>query len=124
MARKTIITIIALTVGSLHFSTGEHYQGPFPAFVNGYMIDILLPMCMVLLLGLVRARLIQAPAFRAAAVIFVGCVVEASQYLGYQLFGSTFDPLDFLAYGVGVILGLLLDLVFFPHIVPGWNEGT
>ena len=117
MSKKMVITIIALAVGLLHFITGENYQGPFPVFVNGYMIDILLPMSMYLLLGLVQIKLIHTPLCRATAVFLFGYVVEISQYLGYPLFGSTFDPLDILAYTVGVTLGLFLDQVLLPRIV-------
>ena len=37
------------------------------------------------------------------------------------LSGSTFDPLDILAYAGGVTLGLLLDLVIFPLFI---SEGA
>ena len=121
--KKLMIALIVLTVGLLHFVTGENYRGSFPGFVNGYLIDILLPMTMVLLLGLVQVRLVQTPLFRAAAVFLFGCVVETSQYLGYPLFGSTFDLLDILAYAVGVCLGLILDVILFPRIVPRWSDG-
>lgn len=112
--RKTTVAIFALAAGLLHFLTGESYSGPCPGFVNGYLIDILLPTCLVLLLGLVQIRLLQAPAFRAAGVFLLGCAVEASQYLGYPIFGSTFDPMDILAYAGGASLGLLLDQGLFP----------
>jgi hypothetical protein len=108
-------------VGALHFVTGEDYQGPFPLFVNGYLIDILLPMTLVLLMGLFGNRVIRSAFFRAGAVFGFGCIVEASQYFGRPFFGSTFDPLDILAYAGGVTLGLLLDLVIFPRLV---NEGA
>jgi hypothetical protein len=124
MIKKSVITLIALTVGLLHFVTGENYRGPFPAFVNGYMIDILLPMAMYLLLGLFEVKWIHSTLFRATAVFLFGCVVETTQYLGYPLFGSTFDPLDILAYAGGVTLGILLDLIIFPCIVPRWNESS
>jgi hypothetical protein len=123
-AKKITVTLIALTVGLLHFVTGENYQGPFPLFVNGYMIDILLPMAMYLLLGLFEVKWIRSTLFRTCAVFGFGCIVEASQYLGYPIFGSTFDPLDILAYAGGVGLGVFLDLVIFPKIVPRWNEGS
>ena len=122
--KKTIITIIALTVGLLHFVTGENYRGPFPIFVNGYLIDILLPMTMYLLLGLVQFKVIQTPHFRAVTVFLFGCVVEISLYRGYPLFGSTFDPLDVLAYAGGIALGVILDLLLFPLIVPMWNQNS
>ena len=118
--RKTIIVFIALFVGALHLVTGESYRGPFPLFVNGYLIDILLPMTSILLLVLIENRLIHSALFRGGAVFGFGCFVEASQYFGRPLFGSTFDPLDILAYAVGVILGLLLDLFIFPRLVRDW----
>ena len=116
MTKKTITTIVALTVGGLHLITGENYPGPFPLFVNGYLIDILLPMTMVLLIGLIQNRFILRPAFRAAAVFLFGCAVEASQYYGRPVFGSTYDPLDILAYAGGVMLGLFLDMILFPRL--------
>lgn len=104
--------------------TGENYRGPFPVFVNGYLIDILLPMVMYLLLGLIEVKWIQSPIFRAAAVFLFGCVVEISQYLRYPLFGSTFDPLDILSYATGVAFGVFLDLHLFPHLLPTWKQDS
>jgi len=118
--RKWTVTIIALIVAGLHFVTGEHYQGPFPLFVNGYLIDILLPMELILLMGLVENRVVSSALFRAVAVFGFGCLVEGSQYFGRPFFGSTFDPLDILAYALGVTLGLLLDLVIFPRLIKSW----
>jgi len=118
--RKWITTLIALGVAALHLVTGESYRGPFPLFVNGYMIDILLTMTLVLLLGLVGSRLIRSALFRGVAVFGFGCFVEASQYFGRPFFGSTFDPLDILAYAAGVTLGLLLDLIIFPRLFREW----
>ncbi|MBI5962315.1 MAG: hypothetical protein HY863_02470 [Chloroflexi bacterium] len=122
MTKKLIITLIALFVGALHFITGENYQGPFPIFVNGYLIDILLPMTLCLLMSLFQNKLFHSSIFRACAVFGFGCVVEASQYFDYPIFGSTFDPLDILAYASGVLLGILLDLVLLPRLIPLWLE--
>lgn len=122
MTKKRIITVLAVLVGALHFVTGEKYQGPFPVFVNGYLIDILLPMILFLLLGLISNKLIRSTLFRAFAVFTFGCFVEASQFFGYPIFGSTFDPFDILAYAGGVLLGILLDLVVFPQLIPRWRE--
>ena len=122
MTKKLVTTFIALAIGLLHFVTGENYRGPFPIFVNGYLIDILLPMTTYLLMGLIEVKIIHHPIFRAAAVFLFGCAVETSQYFGRPFFGSTFDPLDILAYGSGVVLGVFLDLVLFPRIIARWNE--
>ena len=119
--RKWITVVISLMVGALHLVTGEEYQGPFPLFANGYLIDILLPMTSVLLMGLIENRVIRSALFRAGAVFGFGCIVEASQYFGYSFLGSTFDPLDIPAYAGGVTLGLLLDLFVFPRLFQSWN---
>jgi hypothetical protein len=122
MPKKLIITSIALTVVALHFVAGEQYQGPFPIFVNGYLIDILLPMTLFLLMSLFQNKIIRLPIFRACAVFGFGCFVEASQYFGYPIFGSTFDPLDILAYAGGVALGIWLDLTVFPRLILHWSN--
>jgi len=122
MTKKLTITLIALVIGALHFVTGEQYQGPFPIFVNGYLIDILLPMTLFLLMGLFQNRIVSSILFRACAVFGFGCFVEASQYFGRPFFGSTFDPFDIVAYAGGVLLGILLDLVVFPRLIPHWVE--
>lgn len=122
MTKKLTITSIALIVGALHFVTGENYQGPFPIFVNGYMIDVLLPMTLFLLMGLIQNKIIRSAVFRACAVFGFGVFVEASQYFGRPLFGSTFDPLDIAAYAGGVFLGIFLDLFLFPRLIPHWAE--
>jgi len=119
--KRSIIVFIALIVGALHFVTGKNYQGPFPLFVNGYLIDILAPMELILLMGMIENRIVNSALFRAGNVFGFGCLVEASQYFGCPFFGSTFDPLDILAYAGGVTLGLLLDLVVFPRLFQGWN---
>ena len=122
MNKRSVITIIAIGVAALHFVTGEKYGGPIPVFVNGYLIDILLPMTLVLLMGLFQNKFIRSPLFRASAVFTIGCLVEASQYLGYPIFGSTFDPFDILAYACGALIGLVLDLVIFPKIFKNWTQ--
>ena len=122
MTKKLTITGIALAVGALHFITGENYQGPFLVFVNGYLIDILLPMVLFLLMGLLQNKIIRSPLFRACAVFGFGCFVEVSQYFEYRILGSTFDPFDILAYAGGVLLGILFDLVIFPRLIPSWQR--
>ena len=122
MTKRLVIIGIAITVGALHFIKGENYQGPFPIFMNGYLIDILLPMTLYLLFSLFQNKIIGLPIIRACAVFGFGCLVEASQYFGRPIFGSTFDPLDIVAYAGGVLLGVLLDLVLFSRLIPRWLE--
>lgn len=122
MAKKVTVTFMALVVAALHFFTGEGYRGPFPIFVNGYLIDVLLPMVLFLLMGLFDNKLIRSMLFRIGAVFGFGCFVEVSQFLGHPIFGSTFDPYDILAYAVGILFGVLLETFVFSQFIPNWNE--
>lgn len=54
-------------------------------------------MTLYLLMSLFQNKLIRPSLFRVCAVFGLGCVVEASQYFGYPIFGGTFDLLDILA---------------------------
>lgn len=123
-AKKAVIVGIQLLVALLHFVTGSSYRGPYPAFVNGYLIDILLPFALYFLLSLVEHRVVARWYIRCLLVFGVGSVVELMQYAGAPVLGSTFDPLDFLMYGVGVGLAAIFDTLLFPRIFRFWSTGT
>ncbi len=107
--RKIVIVCIALFVGGLHFIIGPKYNGPFKHFLRGYLIDILLPFVLYLLCN--AGKIASKFKFAAAVGVFlIGVGVETLQYFHVPLFGRTFDPLDILMYGLGVIMGVLFDL--------------
>ncbi|NNE33786.1 MAG: hypothetical protein HKN13_01020 [Rhodothermales bacterium] len=107
--RKLLIVGICLFVGGLHFVTGENYDGPFPAFVSGYLIDILLPFAMYLLLGVQNLKSLQKKPLRVFLVFGVGAVSETLQYFGIPLFGRTFDPLDYVMFLVGIAGAVMFE---------------
>ncbi len=114
MTKKSIyiIVCISLFVGLLHFIFGPGYNGPFRVFIRGYLIDLLLPMNLYLLLQISLRKKLSIPASRllgAGFTFLFGLTVELLQYSGIKFLGSTYDPLDILMYGSGVILGLLID---------------
>ena len=103
LRQKQIVTGICIVVGGLHFVTGSNYNGPLTTFVNGYLIDILLPFAMYLLLGVQNVRQFHGKMMRFFLVFGVGAVSETLQYFGVEIFGRTFDPLDYLMFVVGII---------------------
>lgn len=114
-SKKSTYLIVALSlfVGLLHFLTGPGYHGPFKNFVQGYLIDLLLPLNLYLLLQhSLRKKLsvYYSRMIAAVATFSFGVFVELMQLNNIHLFGSTYDPLDMLMYATGVVLGLLLDL--------------
>ena len=120
--KKVLITGISIAVALLHFLTGPNYGGPCPEFVNGYLIDILLPFSLYFLISLVPLTMLRPIVLRAGIPFVIGVSVEIAQFFGLPVFGRTFDPLDFLAYGVGVFLAVLSDRLVFPKLLPFWTE--
>ena len=107
--RKVIVVAIALFVALLHLVTGPSYGGPFPGFVNGYLIDVLLPFAMFLVLGVGDWPLARRPWPRALAVFAVGAITETLQAFGVPILGRTFDPLDYVMFALGIGLALLFE---------------
>ena len=110
-----------LIIAALHFVTGKNYRGPWPLFVNGYMHDVLVPFGFYFLLALQDYPLYQSWIFKAVLIFCVTCCVELAQYMGYRVFGSTFDPKDFIAYASGIILAIIFDKIIFPRIFSFWK---
>ena len=106
--RLTVI-VFAVGIGLLHFVTGPRYAGPWPVFVNGYLIDICLPAAMVLLMGMPGKPLVRSLPIRMGCVFAVGVAVGTLQWFGVPLLGQTFDPLDYAMYALGVGLAALLE---------------
>jgi hypothetical protein len=121
LGRRIVVVVFAVVVGLLHFVTGPNYRGPFPTFVNGYLIDILLPTSLYFLLSLTEFALFRCWVVKSLSVFAVGVVVETAQFFGAPLLGRTFDPLDYVMYAVGVLLAAFLDVVLFPWLFPFWG---
>jgi hypothetical protein len=117
--RRAIVVFIAVAVGLLHFLTGPGYGGPLPVFVNGYMIDILLPFAMVLVLGVARHPILRSSLVRGVSVFAVGALAETLQYFGVPILGRTFDPLDYCMYAVGVGLAFAFERIVLSGIPVG-----
>lgn len=113
---KGIVVAICLGVGGLHFVTGPSYGGPFPTFVNGYLIDLLLPFAMYLLLGIQEIEVIRGRTTRFMLVFGVGCVTETLQYFGVPLFGRTFDPLDYVMFAAGIGAAFVFEWLVLSRI--------
>jgi len=119
--KMAVIVGVNLAIALLHFVTGSNYTGPYPAFVNGYLLNILVPFGFYLLLCLNEVSVLRSWIVKGALVFGAACFVEIAQFFGVPLLGRTFDPLDFVMYGLGVILAAILDTTVFPRIFDFWT---
>jgi hypothetical protein len=58
---------------------------------------------------------------KSILVFGAASLVEIAQFFGVPIFGQTFDPVDFIMYGIGVILAAILDTTVFPRIFEFWT---
>jgi hypothetical protein len=121
ISKKAVVVSIVIPTALLHFLTGSNYRGPYPAFVNGYLIDILLPLSFYFLLCLVELPLLRSWVVKSVLVFGAACSVEVAQFFGVPVFGRTYDPMDFVMYGAGVLMAAILDTTVFPRAFEFWT---
>ena len=119
--RRVVVVCIVVPIALLHFFTGSAYNGPWPQLVNGYfLMDMLVPLAFYFLLCLPEIPQLQPWPVKALLVFGAAASVEVAQFFGMPILGRTFDPLDFVTYGLGVALAVLLDTVVLPRMLPFW----
>jgi len=114
--KRLFVIILAILVAIIHFIIGPNYNGPFKSFLSGYLIDILLPFFLYFLFTLKLNR-IKQKILVGLGILSLATAIEYLQYRAIGIFGSTFDPYDFLAYLTGVVSAILLDLMVIDKIL-------
>jgi hypothetical protein len=119
--RKSIYLIVAISlfVALLHFLIGPGYQGIFRHFIQGYLIDILLPFNIYLLLQISLRKhftVFKSRIISASGTFLFGVFAEIMQWNHLHFLGETYDPLDILMYGIGVGIGVVLDLAIIDRL--------
>jgi hypothetical protein len=123
--KKIVIVVIALLVALIHFvKSGSYWGGPFALFWNGYMFDVIVPLGFYFLLCANEFSFLKYWFSKAAFVFIVAAGVEIAQYFGAHILGSTFDPVDFIMFGIGVIMAIIFDVILFPRIFKFWRVKT
>lgn len=124
--RNRLCYLIGTLIGAVFVLV---YRGPFWQFVRGYAGDWLIVQFLYLIARFwigVRRRY-----WLAAGIFVLSILVEVIQYLGAGVIprnflteitiGSTLDPLDILAYAVGLVTVLLIEQVSLARLKP--HEG-
>jgi hypothetical protein len=123
--RAVVVCVMILIAADQVFQIGHDLQGNLYALYCSYFADVYLPFGLYLLLCLAEADApILRPWERKLAIAFLlPSLAETGQYLGIYVLGATFDPFDYLAYGVGAISAAIVDMRVFPRIFTFWAEG-
>lgn len=119
----TILAVVAL----VHIlRIGTYLRGSLFALYYSYFSDIVVPFGIYFLLYLdaTYVRLLRDWRVRAMLVFGVASATEVLQAFGVPLLGQTFDPLDFVMFGGGVLLAVLVDRCLFDRLFPWWMPKT
>jgi hypothetical protein len=106
--KRIFVIAIAIPVALLHFVTGKNYTGPFPKFVNSYLLDILIPFVFYFLLSL-KVQNFKLKIITGVSLFGAASLVELLQYFDVPVLGRTFDPMDFLMYGIGILMAVIVE---------------
>jgi hypothetical protein len=126
--RRVVVISIMLLIAILHIiGIGSYLQGAWQNLYISYFSDIVLPFGAYLLLCQTEdgSHIRMAWWVKLAGAFLLPVFLETLQYFGIDALGVTFDPLDYLAYGIGAASAALVDTQLFPRIFSFWGgEGS
>jgi hypothetical protein len=132
-SKKLSLVIILIPIGLLT----KVYSGIGNEFVSNYLGGVIYVVFFIVLVSLVFPR--SVPIKISLIVLCITCLIEFSQlihiptlelfrknFIFRTLFGSTFNPFDFIWYFVGALAGLLLVsfIVKMPLTIPDSKRET
>jgi len=122
-----MIVSILLVIVLVHiFRIGAYLRGSLFALYYSYFSDIAIPFGMYFLLCLQDVSVLLLRDWRVKSVLVFGVAAstEVLQAFGVPLLGQTFDPLDFVMFGGGVLLAALVERSLFHRLLPWWTPKT
>ena len=124
--KKTIVVAIELSVAGLIVLGSKLSDPALLMLYHWYFADVALPFGFYFLLTMLEDRFpVLQPWWGKAAAIFALCASsETLQYFGIYALARTFDPVDYLAYGIGVLLAALVDRQVLARLFSFWDLAT
>lgn len=117
----SIATVIAL----IHiFRVGSYLDGKLYSLYYSYVSDLIIPFGAYYLLCIndLTIKILKKWYVKAAIIIGIATTAEILQLFGVYALGVTFDPLDILAYMLGVGIAVIFDRLLFKRLVPFWDH--
>lgn len=126
LVHKIIVAIaVILIIAAIHiFRVGTYFSGRLFILYYSFFSDIVIPIGIYFLLCIndVSIPSLKNWKIKAAIVFVIAAATEVAQAFGVPILGSTFDPLDFVMFGLGIFIAIGLDYLF-SRILPFWSFG-
>jgi hypothetical protein len=126
LVKKMIVPIaVMLFIAAIHiFRIGTYFSGKLFILYYSFFSDIVIPIGIYFLLCMDAVFIPRLKNWKTkAAIVFViAAATEIAQAFGIPLLGNTFDPLDFVMFGVGIFIAVGLDKLF-SRVFYFWSFG-
>ncbi len=125
--RKIVGISILLAIAAMHaFRIGQYLNGNLYIYYYSFASDLILPIGSYFMLCMVEYKFIFLRNwFTKALIVFaVMTFSEIMQMFGFYFFGVTFDILDILMFGIGVLIAVLIDKQIFERFLPHWKYAS
>jgi hypothetical protein len=122
--KRTIVVVILQLVLAMIFAASKNWMsGSMHVFYQSYFADVMIPFGFYFLLSLISDNHKQLQNWWVKALLVFGLcsLSETLQYFGVFALARVFDPVDYLMYGVGVLLAAFVDRQIFTRMLPFWE---
>jgi hypothetical protein len=113
--RMAVAIVVVLLIAAIHiFRVGSYLSGRLFVLYYSYFSDIVIPIAIYFLLCIndITLPFLRGWMTKAVLVFLIAMTTEIAQGFGIPLLGNTFDILDFMMFGIGVLLAVGLDKLF------------
>jgi hypothetical protein len=125
LTKKNLVCVsILLLIALIHvFRVGTWFSGALYDLYYAYFSDVALPFGIYFLLCIneLSFSFLRRWGVKAALVFSAAATAEICQGLGIAALGVTHDPLDFVMYGLGALLAVLVDTQVFARLFSFWR---
>jgi hypothetical protein len=122
--RLAVVFSIVILIALAHvFRIGSYLEGRWYDLYYSFFSDLVLPFACYFLLSAdeIWIPILRRWEVKAAIAFLLPSIAETCQYFGIPVLGSTFDPLDYLMYGVGAMAAVVVDTQVFPRVFGFWT---
>lgn len=121
--RVRLVILIELVIASIFIIGADWTSHAFYILYQSYYADVFLPFGFYFLLSMKGNESVFLNTWwkKALAVFALTATSETLQYFGIYALARVFDPLDYVMYGVGVLLAALVDRKLFSKIFSFWD---
>lgn len=123
--RRIVIVTIALFIAALHLlRIGRFLHNDLYNLYSSYFSDVIIPFGFYYLLCATEFKIPQMKSWKVKLAIsfFLPSIAETLQLFGIPFLGSTFDPVDYVMYGIGSSTACIIEAQLFPIIFKFWKN--